>query len=127
MLTPCPASDTPATVELAELVHGWVNSPPHHRPTWTAGSTAFSTTLAALETRWLPAAEGKTLLHSDINRSNLLVDSAGAIVLIDWAQPVYGAAWIDIADLVPQLMLGGTPPPPRRWPTCPPGATTTLP
>jgi RIO-like serine/threonine protein kinase len=35
----------------------------------------------------LSAAEGKTLLHGDINQSNLLIDRAGTVNLIDWAQP----------------------------------------
>lgn len=108
VLTPCPVSKAPpATVELAELVHGWgelATAPPADLDSWTR---RHLNDLAALETRWLLAAEGKTLLHDDINQSNLLVGSAGAVVLIDWAQPVCGAAWIDIADLVPHLILGG--------------------
>jgi hypothetical protein len=44
VLTPCPVPEAPpATVELTELVHGWVNSPPRRRPTWTAGPAATST------------------------------------------------------------------------------------
>lgn len=108
VLTPCPVPDVPpATVELADLVHGWgelATTPPADLDDWTRRHLGE---LAALETQWLSAAEGATLLHGDINQSNLLIDSAGAVVLIDWAQPVRGAAWIDIADLVPHLILAG--------------------
>lgn len=108
VLTPCPVPDAPpATVELAELVHGWgelATTPLADLDDWTR---RHLDDLAALETHWLSAAEGKTLLHGDINQSNLLIDSAGAVVLIDWAQPVRGAAWIDVADLVPHLILAG--------------------
>lgn len=108
VLTPCPVPDTPpATVELAELVHGWgelATAPPADLDDW---ARRHLHDLAALETQWLSAAEGKTLLHGDINQSNLLIDHAGTVVLIDWAQPVRGAAWIDIADLVPHLILAG--------------------
>lgn len=54
-------------VELAELGHGWGEL-----------ATAPPADLAALETQWLPAAAGKTLLHGDINQSNLLIDHAGS-------------------------------------------------
>lgn len=108
VLTPCPVPDAPpATVELAELVHGWgalATAPPPDLDDWTGRHLGD---LAALETQWLPAAEGTTLLHGDINQSNLLIDHAGTVVLIDWAQPVRGAAWIDIADLIPHLILAG--------------------
>ncbi len=108
VLTPCPVSDVPpATVELAEIVHGWAElatAPPADLDDWTRSHLGD---LAGLETQWLSAAEGKTLLHGDINQSNLLFDSAGEVVLIDWAQPVRGAAWIDVADLVPHLVLAG--------------------
>lgn len=108
VLTPCPVPDVPpATVELAELVHGWgelATAPPADLDDWTRRHVRD---LAALETQWLPAAAGKTLLHGDINQSNLLIDDVGRVVLIDWAQPVCGAAWIDVADLVPHLILAG--------------------
>ncbi|MGH3871897.1 MAG: phosphotransferase [Pseudonocardiaceae bacterium] len=108
LLTPCPVPDAPpATVELAEVVHGWgelAAQPPDDLDDWTR---RHLDDLAALETRWLATAEGKTLLHGDINQSNLLIDCNGLVTLIDWAQPVCGAAWIDVADLVPHLILAG--------------------
>jgi RIO-like serine/threonine protein kinase len=44
------------------------------------------TAATAVRPSWqeLPAAEGKALLHGDINQSNLLIASAGAVVVIDW-------------------------------------------
>jgi aminoglycoside phosphotransferase (APT) family kinase protein len=106
-LTPCPAPDVPAaTVELADLVHGWrelAASPPTDLDAWAHRNLRL---LAEAETAWLADADGKTLLHGDINRSNLLVTDQ-AVVLVDWGQPVYGAAWIDIADLIPHLILAG--------------------
>ncbi|MGH3915275.1 MAG: aminoglycoside phosphotransferase family protein [Pseudonocardiaceae bacterium] len=108
VLSPCPVADAPpATVELADLVHGWselATAPPADLDDWTR---RHLDDLAALETCWLGAAEGTTLLHGDINQSNLLIDGAGKVALIDWAQPVCGAAWIDVADLVPHLIVAG--------------------
>ncbi len=108
VLTPCPvASAPPASAELAGLVHGWKElaaDPPPDLDPWTSHHL---TRLADLETGWLAAADGETLLHGDINASNLLITPDQKTWLVDWAQPVRGAAWIDIADLIPHLILAG--------------------
>jgi hypothetical protein len=105
-LTPCPAPAPLAGEELAEIVHGWrelAAAPPADLGAW---ALQHLDDLADLETGWLAAADGDTLLHGDINASNLLITD-GRVWLIDWAQPVRGAAWIDVADLVPHLVLAG--------------------
>lgn len=111
MLTPCPAFDAPAAeIDLAEFVHGWgelAAAPPADLDSWTA---RHLDALAELESDWLPAAAGDTLIHGDVNASNLLVTEE-QVFLIDWAQPARGAAWLDVADLVPHLILAGHTPP----------------
>jgi aminoglycoside phosphotransferase (APT) family kinase protein len=108
LLTPCPVAAAPsASRELAGLVHGWREleaDPPAGLDAWTR---RHLTRLAGLETGWLAAADGDTLLHGDINASNLLISHDQKVWLIDWAQPVRGAPWIDVADLVPHLILAG--------------------
>jgi Phosphotransferase enzyme family len=107
-LTPCPApAAPPAAADLAGLVHGWrelAASPGAVADGW---ARRHLDDLAAAETRWLAAADGKTLVHGDINASNLLVTGTRSVFLIDWAQPVCGAAWLDVADLIPHLILAG--------------------
>ncbi|MCS0638345.1 protein kinase [Streptomyces sp. LP05-1] len=49
---------------------------------------------------------GDALLHTDINPSNMTVGNAGAW-LIDWAWPTHGAAFIDPACFVVQLISAG--------------------
>lgn len=106
-LTPCPAVDAPAAeTDLGEFVHGWrelAETPPADLTDWTS---RHLDALAALETGWLAAAAGDTLIHGDINASNLLINHEG-VYLIDWAQPTRGAAWLDVADLIPHLILAG--------------------
>jgi aminoglycoside phosphotransferase (APT) family kinase protein len=108
VLTPCPVPDAPsAATDLVGLVHGWrelAASPEAVADGWARRHLAD---LAAAETRWLAAADGKTLVHGDINASNLLVTGARSVFLIDWAQPACGASWLDVADLVPHLILAG--------------------
>jgi len=49
---------------------------------------------------------GRSLLHSDINPSNFLIGASGTWV-VDWAWPTMGAAFIDPACLVVQLVASG--------------------
>lgn len=77
-LTPCPLADAPGIAALP-LFDGQV---PH-----------------------LDAMGGDTLLHCDLRADNLFISHR--VHVIDWAWPHRGAAWIDTAFLVPQLILAG--------------------
>lgn len=48
---------------------------------------------------------GSTLLHSDLNPSNILIN--GTVYFIDWACASRGAVWVDVAYMVPRLMAWG--------------------
>jgi hypothetical protein len=50
---------------------------------------------------------GGALLHGDINPDNLLVGPDGAVTVVDWSWPTRGAAFIDPACLVVQLIAAG--------------------
>jgi hypothetical protein len=54
--------------------------------------------------------EGGTLLHGDINPDNLLIGPDGDATIVDWSWPTHGAAFIDPACLVLQLIAAGHPP-----------------
>ena len=67
------------------------------------------------ETRWNRFAEdtvdaslfeGRALLYTDINPSNLMIGDQGAWA-VDWSWPTRGAAFIDPACLVVQLVAAG--------------------
>jgi hypothetical protein len=49
---------------------------------------------------------GDALLHADINHTNILVGE-GLAWAVDWGWPVRGAAWVDAAQLVIQLVAAG--------------------
>ncbi|MEU7279039.1 hypothetical protein AB0A69_09710 [Streptomyces sp. NPDC045431] len=49
---------------------------------------------------------GDTLLHCDIRTDNILMGEHGPL-LVDWALAHRGAAWLDAALMVPQLILAG--------------------
>lgn len=50
---------------------------------------------------------GDVLLHTDINPDNLLVRDDGEVAVVDWSWPARGAAWLDPACLVVQLVSAG--------------------
>ncbi|MFE5940171.1 hypothetical protein ACFQ69_32940 [Streptomyces sp. NPDC056470] len=52
---------------------------------------------------------GDTLLHCDIRSDNLLLSDHG-VRFVDWALAHRGAVWLDVALLVPQLILAGNTP-----------------
>lgn len=67
--------------------------------------------LAELEEPWADAAAGETLLHTDLRADNLLLTDAGEVVLVDWPWACTGAAFVDLAFLLPSVGLGGGPDP----------------
>lgn len=102
-----PASDLPDAVEgMAGWLHGWedvaVGSPRGLGP-WEA---AHLDRLVTAERAWMPYASGTTVVHGDLRPDNILIVGVGA-VLIDWAHALAGARWVDLASLVPQLILAG--------------------
>jgi aminoglycoside phosphotransferase (APT) family kinase protein len=65
--------------------------------------------LADLEVRWLDAAEGDTLLHTDLRADNLLLTEDRGVVLVDWPWACTGAAFVDLVMMLPSIGLGGGP------------------
>jgi hypothetical protein len=114
VLTPSPLSDVPGVSEIygAEF-RGWrgfaEQGPPQDLDPWAARNLDR---LADLEPRWLDWAEGQTLLHTDLRADNLLVAADGSVIVVDWAWPCRGAAWVDLAFLAPAIAAAGADPDP---------------
>jgi hypothetical protein len=51
--------------------------------------------------------EGDALLHTDWKPDNVLIQTDGTVRVVDWAWPTRGAAWIDPAGLLIQLIANG--------------------
>ncbi|MCP2256880.1 Phosphotransferase enzyme family protein [Streptoalloteichus tenebrarius] len=107
--TPCPLPDAPSVlVDLAPLLRGWAAlavAPPADLDPWASRNLD---SLVAVETAWHPWAEGDTLLHNDLRPDNMIRRVAdGRVMVVDWSYPCHGAAWLDIAALVPHLLLAG--------------------
>ena len=76
--------------------------------------------LSELETGWLAAVEGDSLLHGDLRTDNILV-GADATHVVDWPAAGIGAPWVDLVGLLPALHLDGGPPPADVFTTRPLG------
>ncbi|WP_433238028.1 phosphotransferase [Streptosporangium sp. CA-135522] len=76
---------------------------------------------------------GGMLLHADLHKDNLLVDS-GRARIVDWSMACSGAAWVDVALLIPRLIDAGHTPAEAEqvaarvptWGSAPADATTAL-
>jgi hypothetical protein len=66
----------------------------------------------------LPYFRGATLLHTDLNNTNVLVDGQYAR-LVDWGWATQGAAWLDAGYWIIWLIAAGhTPTSAERWASC---------
>lgn len=66
-----------------------------------------------VEQRWAPLADdvspmaGDALLHTDLNPDNLIIDAGRTVRVVDWALVSRGAAWVEVGQLMPWLILDG--------------------
>ncbi|NVI91191.1 phosphotransferase [Actinomadura sp. BRA 177] len=74
-----------------------------------------------VERRWegmgdVAGLAGRTLLHADLNPANVLLAEDGTAYVVDWAFAGRGAAFLEMALLVPWLLKAGhSPAEAERW------------
>ncbi len=106
-LTPCPAPVGEAGETLSRLAGHWerLAAAPAGPDAWSAARGRW---LMELDARDLlvKAAVGETLVHCDLRADNMLMDT-GRVRVLDWSWAARGAAWVDAAFFVPQLILAG--------------------
>ncbi|MCA1219172.1 phosphotransferase [Streptomyces sp. 8L] len=109
VLSPCPyGAARPVAEAMARVSNCWrtlAADPPSDLSAWCVRHLPG---LVEMETRWMSVAEGDTLLHADLRPDNMVREHAsGVIHVVDWAFGYRGAAWFDIAWLVPYLIMEG--------------------
>jgi len=111
LLTPAPLNLPPVRRTFGRQLTGWSRlaaRPPYDLDAWAWHNLDR---LVAMESAWLPWADGDTMLHTDLRPDNLIYrPSDGTVFVVDWAHAARGAAWLDLAGLVPQLVRAGHPP-----------------
>ena len=111
-LTPCPLPDAQRVDETwRDEFTGWRDAAASGSP---AGLTDWCVQhldqLAGLESRWVEAASGDTLLHLDLRADNMLV-SAYRVWLVDWPWAARGAPVFDLVAFAPSVAMQGGPEP----------------
>ncbi|MEO6125816.1 MAG: phosphotransferase [Ilumatobacteraceae bacterium] len=84
---------------------------------WT---TRHLADLTELESGWLEAVAGDTLLHGDLRTDNIIIGASSTYV-VDWPAAGVGAPWVDLVGLLPALHLDGGPVPDEIFTTRPLG------
>jgi hypothetical protein len=104
-LTPNPMPKAPTVLDAFATILGstWerLQDDPRlvHADPWAA---EHSSALTAMEAHWADGVQGDTLLHLDIRRDNILLTPT-EVWFVDWAWPAVGAAWLDLACLLPTV------------------------
>jgi len=70
--------------------------------------------LAVLEAGWQEAVAGNTLLHLDTRADNVLL-TPERVYIVDWPWAATGAAWVDVAVMLPSVAMQGGPDPEELW------------
>lgn len=106
----------PVTSALADSFGGWrrmAAEPPEllEQAAGLAGepggwALAHLDELVALESGWAAAAAGDALVHGDLRADNVLLD-ATTCWLVDWPHAALGAAWLDLALMLPSVAMQG--------------------
>jgi hypothetical protein len=103
--TACPISDVPSLAEQWARLAAWRrlrNDPPADLDPW---SVENMDRFVSLERRAFDLMDGKSLLHTDLQSLNILMDPA--VRIVDWAWSRLGAPWVDTALLVIRLIDAG--------------------
>lgn len=113
-LTHCPAK-APRLAEQWDRLAAWrrlAKSPDPQLDPWAANHLDE---LIAWEARGIEAADGDSLVHTDLHSYNILIDAKGAQV-VDWAWSRTAAAAVDVAFLTARLIAAGhSPDAAERW------------
>jgi aminoglycoside phosphotransferase (APT) family kinase protein len=66
--------------------------------------------LIELESEWVEAAAGETLLHADLRADNILI-TPDRVVFVDWPHACVGAPWLDLVFFLPSVAMQKGPDP----------------
>jgi aminoglycoside phosphotransferase (APT) family kinase protein len=110
-LTPAPLEVDPFAQRFEEMLRGWrllaeAGGGPGIDP-WAETRLDL---LAELEAKWMDAAAGDTLVHSDVRADNILV-TPERVVFVDWPHASLGAPWIELLCFLPSVAMQGGPKP----------------
>ncbi|MFD7320546.1 phosphotransferase family protein [Streptomyces sp. NPDC059875] len=78
---------------------------PETLPSWIP--LRLTSQLADLENHWRTATAGNAVLHHDLRKDNVLIDTSDAAWICDWNWPCLGASWFDLVLLLATAFADG--------------------
>ncbi|MDQ1475369.1 MAG: hypothetical protein QOE62_598 [Actinomycetota bacterium] len=114
-LAPSPLALEPAHETMAPLFGRWrtiVDDGLESR--LPAGARARLDELLAREAGWPDAVQGESLVHLDLRADNILL-TPDRVFFVDWPAAAVGAAWVDLALMLPSIAMQGGPLPEDVW------------
>jgi hypothetical protein len=108
-LTPSPIEMAPISAETFPFV-GWRELRRDAKADIEPWARRHIAELVELESEWVDAASGETLLHGDLRADNILITPT-RIVFVDWPHACIGAAWVDLIFFLPSVAMHGGPKP----------------
>ena len=99
----------PTGPDSAALPTGWRAPRAHPDPglaTLVPWAAAHLDALAEAERGALVACEGESFVHGDLRADNVLL-TPEKVYLVDWPYASRGAAWLDLAMLLPSVVMQG--------------------
>ncbi|WP_219461481.1 phosphotransferase family protein [Nonomuraea rhizosphaerae] len=124
-LTPAPIEAPPIGEAFGEMFDGWRRLLDEDTSGLDPWALRHLGELAELESGWAEAAAGDTLLHADLRADNMLF-AGDRLYVVDWPWACVGAAWIDLACMLPSVTMQGGPPPQELFPDPDPAATAVI-
>jgi NAD(P)-dependent dehydrogenase (short-subunit alcohol dehydrogenase family) len=103
-----PAASNPGSAHWSELADDPVRLA--QVAFWSPWAAAHVQALRELEARVDEALVGGTLLHFDFRADNILL-AGNKVYFVDWPHARVGAAWVDLAYLLPSVEMQGGPGP----------------
>ncbi|QFY06117.1 phosphotransferase [Nonomuraea phyllanthi] len=125
-LTPSPVEVPPIGKIFGRAFHGWRDLLEEQD---TAGLDPWAARhlgeLAELESGWVAAAAGDTLVHADLRADNILLTD-DRVYFVDWPWACAGAPWVDLLAMLPSVGMQGGPAPHELFTDPDPAATAVI-
>ncbi|MGP3958463.1 phosphotransferase [Nonomuraea sp. 3N208] len=81
--------------------------------------------LVELESDWVAAVAGDSLVHADLRADNILLTD-DRVYIVDWPWACVGAPWFDLVAMLPSVGMQGGPPPHELLDDPDPAVTTVV-
>jgi hypothetical protein len=115
-MTPSPIAVEPASKFTAEMFTGWrsLERDGGGESQMDAAWMEHLDELVDLEVVAADATNGDALLHLDLRADNIILTADG-VYFVDWPWAAVGAAWIDLAAMLPSIVMQGGPDAESIW------------